>query len=293
MLASHSLLLLGVPLNRVLARIRAIREERYSLFRGFFHGATDAADAAENLQPRLHSVLLHRPRRGGRPHARARSSSTGWSRSPACGGAARASQRPDAGLALRGRRRRRAARPAGGSRDRRADACSRAERSAPQADRGSLRRRRSGPATIAASSCPRTPCSRRPRAAAVAAPRPPPLRARRRARRRDVRLRPPRARSCTGINMTHPARQGGRDHGRLGLRQDDDPAPDRRAAARRRPAACVVAGQSVPDLDRDGLFALRRRARDAVPVRRAVHRHDGVREHRVPAARAHRSARGR
>jgi len=58
MLASHSLLVLGVPLNRVLARIRAIREERYSLFRGFFHGVTDAADAAENLQPRLHSVLL-------------------------------------------------------------------------------------------------------------------------------------------------------------------------------------------------------------------------------------------
>jgi CPA2 family monovalent cation:H+ antiporter-2 len=58
MLASHSLLLLGVPLNRVLARIRAVREERYSLFRGFFHGATDAADAADNLQPRLHSVLL-------------------------------------------------------------------------------------------------------------------------------------------------------------------------------------------------------------------------------------------
>ena len=58
MLATHSLLLLGVPLNRVLARIRAIREERYSLFRGFFHGASDFADAAENLQPRLHSVHL-------------------------------------------------------------------------------------------------------------------------------------------------------------------------------------------------------------------------------------------
>jgi CPA2 family monovalent cation:H+ antiporter-2 len=29
--------------------IRAIREERYSLFRGFFHGATDDADAADNL----------------------------------------------------------------------------------------------------------------------------------------------------------------------------------------------------------------------------------------------------
>ena len=58
MLASHSLLLLGVPLNRVLARVRAVREERYSLFRGFFHGATDAADAAENLQPRLQTVVL-------------------------------------------------------------------------------------------------------------------------------------------------------------------------------------------------------------------------------------------
>src|SRR5205823_14156403 len=58
MLASHSLLLAGVPLNRVLARIRAIREERYSPFRGFYHGVTDAADAADNLQPRLHSVLL-------------------------------------------------------------------------------------------------------------------------------------------------------------------------------------------------------------------------------------------
>jgi CPA2 family monovalent cation:H+ antiporter-2 len=58
MLASHSLLLVGVPLNRVLARIRAIREERYSLFRGFFHGATDMADAAENLQPRLLAVML-------------------------------------------------------------------------------------------------------------------------------------------------------------------------------------------------------------------------------------------
>jgi CPA2 family monovalent cation:H+ antiporter-2 len=58
MLASHSLLLVGVPLNRVLLRIRTIREERYSLFRGFFHGATDTADAAENVQPRLHSVRL-------------------------------------------------------------------------------------------------------------------------------------------------------------------------------------------------------------------------------------------
>ena len=64
MLASHSLLVLGVPLNRVLKRIRAIREERYDLFRGFFRGASDAADAAENLQPRLHTIML-----GERAHA--------------------------------------------------------------------------------------------------------------------------------------------------------------------------------------------------------------------------------
>ncbi|MFO1325690.1 MAG: monovalent cation:proton antiporter-2 (CPA2) family protein [Burkholderiales bacterium] len=58
MLASHSLLVLGVPLNRVLKRIRTIREERYGLFRGFFHGATDTADAADNVQARLHTVVL-------------------------------------------------------------------------------------------------------------------------------------------------------------------------------------------------------------------------------------------
>src|SRR6476659_2615815 len=58
MLASHSLLVLGVPLNRVLQNIRSIREERYGLFRGFFHGITDH-EASDNLQPRLRTVLLH------------------------------------------------------------------------------------------------------------------------------------------------------------------------------------------------------------------------------------------
>jgi CPA2 family monovalent cation:H+ antiporter-2 len=58
MLASHSLLLLGVPPNRVLRSIDVIREERYGLLRGFFHGVSDAADAAENLQPRLRTVHL-------------------------------------------------------------------------------------------------------------------------------------------------------------------------------------------------------------------------------------------
>ncbi len=57
MLASTALMLLGVPLNRVLARIRETREQRYSLFRGFFRGITDDAQS-EADQPRLHSVAI-------------------------------------------------------------------------------------------------------------------------------------------------------------------------------------------------------------------------------------------
>jgi len=59
MLASHALVLMGVPLARVVRSVRAVRENRYSLLRGFFHGEDDAvADAAEQRQPRLHSVTL-------------------------------------------------------------------------------------------------------------------------------------------------------------------------------------------------------------------------------------------
>lgn len=59
MLASHALMLLGVPLNRILRRIRDTREQRYSLLRGYFHGATDAAeDAVHAAQKLLHSVLI-------------------------------------------------------------------------------------------------------------------------------------------------------------------------------------------------------------------------------------------
>jgi CPA2 family monovalent cation:H+ antiporter-2 len=57
MLASTALMLLGVPLKRVLARIRETREHRYSLFRGFFRGITDESESEED-QPRLHSVVL-------------------------------------------------------------------------------------------------------------------------------------------------------------------------------------------------------------------------------------------
>jgi CPA2 family monovalent cation:H+ antiporter-2 len=59
MLATHALMLLGVPLNRVLRRIRDTREKRYGLFRGFYRGVTDEVDGgSESLQPRLHSVVL-------------------------------------------------------------------------------------------------------------------------------------------------------------------------------------------------------------------------------------------
>ncbi|MEZ0232543.1 MAG: cation:proton antiporter [Methylophilaceae bacterium] len=58
MLASHALVLLGVPLNRVVKRIRKFREERYKMFRGFFHGMSDIDEPIEKTQPRLHSVAI-------------------------------------------------------------------------------------------------------------------------------------------------------------------------------------------------------------------------------------------
>jgi CPA2 family monovalent cation:H+ antiporter-2 len=59
MLASHALMLLGVPLNRVVKRIRLFREERYKLFKGYFHGISDAEEEAlEKQQVRLHSVII-------------------------------------------------------------------------------------------------------------------------------------------------------------------------------------------------------------------------------------------
>ncbi|GGC80885.1 cation:proton antiporter [Undibacterium terreum] len=59
MLASHALVLLGVPLRRVVHRVQAARDERYESLRGYFHGASDAGDSPESMQVRLHTVLLH------------------------------------------------------------------------------------------------------------------------------------------------------------------------------------------------------------------------------------------
>lgn len=58
MLASHTLMLLGVPLNKVLLRIRSVREARYGLFRGFFQGLNEELGDPNRPQPRLHTVHL-------------------------------------------------------------------------------------------------------------------------------------------------------------------------------------------------------------------------------------------
>jgi CPA2 family monovalent cation:H+ antiporter-2 len=59
MLASHAMLMLGVPVRRVVDQIRNVRNQRYRLLRGFYHGASDdAADLDETNQPRLHTVSL-------------------------------------------------------------------------------------------------------------------------------------------------------------------------------------------------------------------------------------------
>ncbi|MBV8030002.1 MAG: cation:proton antiporter [Betaproteobacteria bacterium] len=52
MLASHTLVLVGVPLSRVMRRMSVVRSEQYDLLRGLFPGGGEAADAGL----RLHSV---------------------------------------------------------------------------------------------------------------------------------------------------------------------------------------------------------------------------------------------
>jgi monovalent cation:H+ antiporter-2, CPA2 family len=57
MLATHSLLVLGTPLATVLKRIRSVREERYSLFQGFFRGASDGNEDEGDARV-LHTITL-------------------------------------------------------------------------------------------------------------------------------------------------------------------------------------------------------------------------------------------
>jgi monovalent cation:H+ antiporter-2, CPA2 family len=58
MLGSHALVLLGVPLNRVVRRVREARDTRYRLLRGYFHGADDSSEFDEDAHERLHSVRV-------------------------------------------------------------------------------------------------------------------------------------------------------------------------------------------------------------------------------------------
>jgi CPA2 family monovalent cation:H+ antiporter-2 len=58
MLASHTLVWVGVPLSRVMRRMSQVRGEQYRLLRGLFHGAGDQLDGDSDAMARLHSVTL-------------------------------------------------------------------------------------------------------------------------------------------------------------------------------------------------------------------------------------------
>ena len=59
MLASHALVILDVPLARVIKKIRAFRNERYKIFRGYFMGSSEAADDLQGQdQLQLHSIEI-------------------------------------------------------------------------------------------------------------------------------------------------------------------------------------------------------------------------------------------
>lgn len=59
MLASHALIILGIPLNRVVKRIRMFREEHYQMFKGYFRGVSDSnAEFGVTQQLRLHPVEI-------------------------------------------------------------------------------------------------------------------------------------------------------------------------------------------------------------------------------------------
>jgi CPA2 family monovalent cation:H+ antiporter-2 len=93
MLASHALVMLGVPLRRVVHKVQAVRDERYATLRGFFHGVDDAPDAADHLQVRLHSVALPEG-------ARAIGRSLAWLGLPEMGAEITALRRGRNGIAL-------------------------------------------------------------------------------------------------------------------------------------------------------------------------------------------------
>jgi CPA2 family monovalent cation:H+ antiporter-2 len=68
MLASHTLVLVGVPLSRVMRRVSQVRDAQYGLLRGLFPGSGDERGAAADATARLRAVTL-----GAGAHALGRS----------------------------------------------------------------------------------------------------------------------------------------------------------------------------------------------------------------------------
>jgi CPA2 family monovalent cation:H+ antiporter-2 len=56
MLASHALVVAGVPLSRVMRRVSQVRDQQYGLLRGLFHGREGELDGDGGA--RLHAVTL-------------------------------------------------------------------------------------------------------------------------------------------------------------------------------------------------------------------------------------------
>jgi CPA2 family monovalent cation:H+ antiporter-2 len=68
MLASHTMVLAGVPLSRVMRRVAQVRDEQYGLLRGLFQGRGE--ESAADSRVRLHAVTLEERAYGvGRPLA--------------------------------------------------------------------------------------------------------------------------------------------------------------------------------------------------------------------------------
>jgi CPA2 family monovalent cation:H+ antiporter-2 len=57
MLASHTLVMVGVPLSRVMRRVSQVRDQQYRLLRGLFHGPSEWRGDGE-AAARLHAVTL-------------------------------------------------------------------------------------------------------------------------------------------------------------------------------------------------------------------------------------------
>lgn len=58
MLASHALVLMGIPMRRVIKQLRQTRDARYTMLRGYFHGADDDAELDENQHIHLQTLQV-------------------------------------------------------------------------------------------------------------------------------------------------------------------------------------------------------------------------------------------